>query len=141
MNTIGTIATIVTIATIALAVLILIGCDKEASFETIESNKSIAKENAMFNAKKWRSTHRPGAIVDTHGDSSIKPTCPQGDGWASVKVLDPETGGVLDDLKCSTYSKADGCILKADFNKRAHLVGQEGGCAKDKPRSVPPFAQ
>lgn len=124
-----------------VASLFLIGCGDKASFETVESNKSIAKENAIISAKKWRSTHKPNGIVDTHGDSSVTEDCVQGDGWASVKVLDPENGTVLAELKCSTYSKADGCLVKAEFQKCPYLNEQEGSCAEDKPKLIKPFAQ
>lgn len=120
-----------------LLVLLLVGCSGEQhSFDTVETARLQAKENATFVANQWRNNNAPKMKISVIGDSTISGRCPQGDGWSTVHLLN-DTGRKVDELKCSTVSLATGCLRKAFFQERDAYASQEGHCNKDVPHPLP----
>jgi len=115
-----------TIVVSLLMGMLLTACGKptEVSFNTLETARTQAAENAEYNAKKYR-TNNPAAAswgIIGRGDSAQTPTCPQGDGWASLNLVDAN-GAVQRKLKCSTVSSAVGCLEDGEF--KTSLYGPE----------------
>lgn len=127
------------IATIAIAIsaaatLLACGNDK-VSFDTLETARATAKENAEFNARTWRQqapTYAELGLI-SRGDSTQSATCPQGDGWASLDLVQKDTGSVRVKLKCSTVSGAIGC--------RTDTPASEGRCSSEVPHPLPKIAK
>lgn len=115
----------------SVAALILVtACSKDtASFDTLETARKQAKENAEFNAKFWRAQTPAYAQLSMigRGDSSQTPDCPQGDGWASIDLVDPNDPTRKLGLKCSTVSDSVGCRENNDF-KASSFAGEDGRC-------------
>lgn len=114
---------------IAAAALAVAACgDKEVSFDTLETARKQAKENAEFNARKWRADTKlyTDASMISRGDSSQSPTCPQGDGWATIDLVNAN-GQTLAKLKCSTVSDSVGCREDKDF-KGSPYANEDGSC-------------
>ena len=110
------------ISAILLVVLALFGCSRnEVSFETLEAARSKARENASQIASAHRMSDPSLASFrfTVDGDSSQTNTCPQGDGWSTVKFTD---GTVTRVFKCSTVSKAIGCIEQSEFVKKPFAI-------------------
>lgn len=129
----------------AVAVFSLSSCGKqEASFDTLETARKQAKDNAEYNARAWRAqtpaTAQLGMI--SRGDSTQAPACPQGDGWASIDLVDASTGQIKIKLKCSTVSDSVGCRADADF-KSSPFANEDGQCqATSKvPHPLPKIAK
>ena len=125
---------ITAIAIITSAILTACSNDK-VSFDTLETARATAKENAEFNARSWR-TQAPayqalGMI--SRGDSAQADSCPMGDGWASIDLIDKENGAVKVRLKCSTVSGAIGC--------RSDTPPDEGRCNRSLPHPIPKIAK
>jgi hypothetical protein len=122
---------------LAIAVLALIiisvamgGCgSKEVGYDTLEQAMTVAKENAAWNAQKWRQENPTfGDLgIMSRGDSSQTNKCPQGDGWATVDMLNKQTNATAFQLKCSTSSAARGCWLAKEFPTKP-FSDQEGHC-------------
>lgn len=112
-------------ATIAL----LSACSKDVSFDTLETARKQAKENAEFNSKAWRAqTKAYGDLsIISRGDSSQTPACPQGDGWASMDLVNPNAPTAKISLKCSTVSDSVGCREANDF-KTSPYANEDGSC-------------
>ena len=112
---------------ISLAALIA-ACGKEVGFETLETARTQARENAEFNVRKWRADTKVAADLDimSRGDSTQSPDCPQGDGWGSIKLVDKD-GQERASLKCSTVSASVGCLLEQDFRKSPYS-NDDGTC-------------
>ena len=111
-------------------VLVLAACgSKDVSFETLETNRSNAKSNAEYNALKFRAESPVYAnyALEVQGDSTQAPSCPQGDGWASAKLVSKENPAVSVGVKCSTVSGAVGCMLQTDFVKKPY-ASDDGKC-------------
>ena len=127
-----------------LSALTLSSCsDKNVSVATLEEQKVIARENAMFNAQLFR-TEDPRLAsfkIVPNGDSSQLPNCPQGDGWASITFLSPENNFTVK-VKCSTYSKATGCIRDEEFKTKSYAT-DDGRCqpVEKVPYPLPKIAQ
>jgi hypothetical protein len=125
--------------------LTLTGCgDKNVSVTTLEEQKVIARENVMLNAQLFR-TEDPrlvGFKIVQNGDSSQLPNCPQGDGWASVTFLNPDNSNNVVKVKCSTYSKATGCLRDDEF-KTKNYAADDGRCqpVEKVPYPIPKIAQ
>jgi hypothetical protein len=119
---------IVTLISLAAAVF-LAACSKDVSFDTLETARKQAKENAEYNARAWRSQLPAMAeqSLISRGDSSQTPDCPQGDGWASIDVVNPKNAAVVAKLKCSTVSDSVGCRVDADF-KASPYANEDGRC-------------
>lgn len=110
---------------------------KKVSFDTLETQRSVANDNSRYNAQKWRADNGYEANgILTRGDSTQQANCPQGDGWASVDLTDPKTKAVVQKLKCSTVSGNMGCYKDEDFKARAALASQENTCNKDIPKTL-----
>jgi hypothetical protein len=127
--------TIATAAITCLAAAITACSPDKVSFDTLETARATAKENAEFNARSWR-TQAPvyadlGLI--SRGDSTQSPACPQGDGWASLDLVQKDNGSVRVKLKCSTVSGAIGC--------RTDTPPEEGRCNSQLPHPLPKIAK
>lgn len=123
---------------LVLAVMSLFGCGKpdNVSFDTLEQAKSIARDNALFNAQRYRAENPQFADwkAVSNGDSSQMPDCPQGDGWATLKLFSPDASKTAS-LKCSTVSGATGCLLDAEFRTKP-FASQDNHC---QPTTIIPF--
>lgn len=111
------------------AVLALSACGKnEVSFDSLEEAKGTARENAMFNAQRFRqdSALFKGYDVVGKGDSSQTNQCPQGDGWATLELVNPEKTKVFK-VKCSTVSGNTGCLLDSEFKEKP-FASDDGHC-------------
>ncbi len=127
----------------AVAALTLTACgDDKVSFDTLETQRSIANDNSRFNAQKWRAEngHEQFGIL-TRGDSTQQANCPQGDGWASVDLTHPQTKQPVQKLKCSTVSANVGCLKDEDFKARAVLAQQENRCNAEIPKTLKKIEQ
>lgn len=117
--------------------------EQSVKFDTLETARAQAKENGEFNAKKWRADTK--AFADSNmvarGDSTQASDCPQGDGWASIDLIDGN-GQKLASLKCSTVSLSVGCLEATDFKTKS-FNGEEGVCqSTDKvPFPLPKLAK
>ena len=123
----------------------LTACGKTTvSFDTLETNRGNAKENAAYNAQKFRadSPQYANFAIEAQGDSTQSPDCPQGDGWASVRLVDKTNPAIKVALKCSTVSGTIGCVLASDFEKKAYAA-EDGRCqAVEKvPFPIPKIAK
>jgi hypothetical protein len=119
-----------------VAALTACGEDK-VSFDTLELQRSVANDNSRYNAQKWRAENgfeRFGIL--TRGDSTQQAACPQGDGWASVDLLEASTKAVALKLKCSTVSGNIGCLKDEDFKARVALASQENRCNAEIPKTL-----
>lgn len=128
---------------IAVSVVFLSSCGEKVSVATLEEQKNIARENALFNAQVFR-TNDPRLTnfkIVPNGDSSQLPNCPQGDGWASLVLVNMDTNQQRK-IKCSTYSKATSCQYDEDF-KTKDYANDDGHCqGVDKvPYPLPKIAQ
>lgn len=113
----------------ALVAITAVACSKqEVGFDTLETARRQAKENAEYNAKKFRADSKVYAELNmiVKGDSSQTPVCPQGDGWASIDLVDGN-GQAKVKLKCSTVSDSVGCREDKDF-KASPYAGEDGNC-------------
>lgn len=121
-----------------VALVALAACSGEkVSFETLETNRAVANENSAYNAKKWRADNGMGDLgILTRGDSTQQAKCPQGDGWASVDLTNPQTKQAVLALKCSTVSPNIGCLKASDFKDRAVLANQENACNAEIPSTL-----
>ena len=111
-------------------VLALTACGKEkVSFDTLETNRANAKANAEYNAMGFRAaaTQFTNYALEVQGDSTQSPECPQGDGWASAKLVDKVNPATKVALKCSTVSGTVGCMLQSDFEKKPY-ARDDGSC-------------
>lgn len=132
-----------TISIIA-SIVVLTACGKEdVSFNTLETARQQARENAEFNAQVFRSSMPGGGDLKivSRGDSTQEPTCPQGDGWATIDVLNAN-GGKVAKLKCNTVSNSVGCRADADF-KESPYASEDGKCAplSKVPHPLPKIAK
>ena len=115
------------IALIAAAALAACGKD-EVSFASLEEAKGTARDNAMWNAQRYRQEnvlYRGWDIVG-RGDSSQDNACPQGDGWATMDFVDPGKTKLVK-VKCSTVSANTSCLEDADF-KTKPFASDDGHC-------------
>lgn len=121
------------IATLSL----LTACgSKDVSPNVLEEAKTVARDNALFNAQRYRAENprvRDWSAV-SNGDSSQMAGCPQGDGWATLKLFSPDAQSTVS-LKCSTFSGATGCLLDNEFKSKP-FASQDGHC---QPTSIVPF--
>jgi hypothetical protein len=133
---------ITTIAPLIAAVALAACGSKEVSFDTLETQRSIANDNSRYNAQKWRAENGHESLnILARGDSTQQSSCPQGDGWASVDLIDPKTKAPQEKLKCSTVSGNLGCYKDADFKARAVLAKQENTCNNDIPKTLKKIEQ
>ncbi len=124
------------------AIVALAACSDKASFEEVDVQRGVANENARFNAKRWVGENGFSHLdILARGDSTQQATCPQGDGWASVDLIDPKNKQTQVALKCSTVSANVGCIKAEDFKARPTLSQQENKCNADLPRTLKKLAE
>lgn len=116
-----------TISIIALAAA-MAACSNEVAFDTLETARKQAKDNAEFNARKWRADTKLHADANmiSRGDSTQNPKCPQGDGWATIDLVNANGQKVVG-LKCSTVSDSVGCREDKDF-KSSPYANDDGSC-------------
>lgn len=134
----------VLIGILTMAALLMAGCSKqEVGFETLETARSQARSNADFNAKKWRADTKvwADASIISKGDSSQTPSCPQGDGWATLEIVN-SVGTSIGSLKCSTVSLSIGCRESKDF-KSSPYANDDGQCqpVAKVPHPIPKLVQ
>lgn len=130
---------------LAALTVAIVGCSKqEVGFDTLETARKQAKENAGYNAKAWRanSPGMGGAGIIENGDSTQTPDCPQGDGWATIELVNPSTAAKIGKLKCSTVSSAVGCMTAEDFQTKSY-ASDDGRCQDTTkvPHPLPKIAQ
>lgn len=124
------------LAAIATAMALAACGSKDVSFNTLEEAKVAARDNALFNAQRYRAENPPVRdwTAVSNGDSTQMPDCPQGDGWATLKLFSPDASKALN-LKCSTFSGATGCLPDAEFKSKP-FASQDGHC---QPATIVPF--
>jgi len=125
------------LAIIAISATLAACGPQKVSFDTLETARTQGKANAEFNAQMFRSGNPAfaNAAIVAQTDSSMTPECPQGDGWASVKMIAKENPGVQVGLKCSTVSGSVGCMTDSDFDKKSY-ASDDGRC---QPTDKVPF--
>jgi hypothetical protein len=113
---------------VILSILVLAACSKDVSFNTLEEAKGTARENALFNAQRYRQENvlYKGWDIIARGDSTQMPDCPQGDGWATMEFVEPNTRRITK-VKCSTVSANTGCLEDSDF-KTKPFAAEDGHC-------------
>jgi len=123
---------------LVLSVLTLTACTDNASFDTVESSRKQANENSIYNANMYRATRSDweGWSISTASDSTQSAKCPQGDGWATLALSNPKTGGKVP-LKCSTVSEGLGCLLDSEFKQKPALAAQDSNCDDSIPMPLP----
>jgi hypothetical protein len=136
--------TFTTVAISVGAAIALTACSKDVGFDALETARKQAKENAEFNAKVWRAQTPAYAQLSMigRGDSTQTPDCPQGDGWASMDLVDPNNPARKVALKCSTVSDSVGCREGNDF-KGSPFAGDDGKCqpVEKAPHPLPKIAK
>lgn len=116
------------LATAAALALTACGKAESVSFATLEEAKQTARENALWNAQRYRVENVlfKGWDIVSRGDSTQMPACPQGDGWATMEFINAEKTKVVK-VKCSTVSGATGCLEDADFKSKP-FASQDNAC-------------
>lgn len=126
----------------AVSAAFIAGCGKDTvSFDTLESARNQARENSLFNAQRFRQENpqfKDWSVIP-NGDSTQTAQCPQGDGWATVKLISPDLTQTIY-AKCSTVSGATGCLRDADF-KGKPFASQENTCQAEVPHPLPKIAK
>ena len=96
----------------------LLACSRQPDVGPAELDMAMktSRDNALYNAKLWRSQNTIYSAYDimARGDSSQTADCPQGDGWATIELMDLSSQEKLT-LKCSPWSAGKGCIDEAHF--------------------------
>lgn len=112
----------------------------EVSHNTVEMARTTANENAVFNARKWKTVNVAFSLykIMPRGDSAQSRSCPSGDGWASIDLVDAN-GIPKVRLKCSTYSSSINCMRASDFEKK-RFAQEEGTCSDEVPNPIPKIA-
>ena len=112
-----------------IAVAAVTGCSKDVGFDTLETARTQGKANAEYNAQKFRadSPQYNNTAIEIQVDSSMTPACPQGDGWASGKLVDKADPSRKLGIKCSTVSGAIGCLPQGEFEKKP-FASDDGRC-------------
>lgn len=138
---------VVLLAAAGLLAIALTGCGKPdtVAFNTLEDARAQARANAEFNAAAYRSENprMQGLKIVGHGDSTQTNICPQGDGWASISIMnvDKEKATVEKyKVKCSTVSASLGCYLESDFQTKP-FAKQENSCDTSLPFPLPKIAK
>lgn len=123
----------------------LAACGQKAqepvAFNTLEDARAQARANAEFNAAAYRAENprMQGLKIVGHGDSTQTAECPQGDGWASLSIMNVDKDAQKVEkykVKCSTVSPSLGCYLESDFQTKP-FAKQENQCDKSLPFPLP----
>jgi len=119
----------------------VVGCGgHSASFQTTEEQRKTVHDNVELLANKFRAENQLGQYdLYLRGDSTISNECPQGDGWATVDLVDRKSNQKVA-LKCSTYSEGIGCMTEEDFKKKRYAQ-EDNNCNKDVPFPIPHIKQ
>jgi hypothetical protein len=130
--------------TLTAGFLVTVGCGKQdVSFNTLEEAKGTARENALYNAQRYRQENvfYKGWDIIARGDSSQMPDCPQGDGWATMEFVRPDRAAIIK-VKCSTVSANTGCLEDADFKTKSY-ASEDGHCQPTNkvPHPLPKIAK
>jgi hypothetical protein len=114
--------------TLSVAALLTACKGDEVSFASLEEAKGTARENAMWNAQRYRQENVlfKGWDIVGRGDSSQDNACPQGDGWATMDFVAPNKTSLVK-VKCSTVSANTSCLEDADF-KTKPFASDDGHC-------------
>lgn len=130
-------------AVAVMAALAACSGKENVSFNTLETARNQARENSLFNAQNYRkdNTKYASYSIVPNGDSTQMPDCPQGDGWATLKLISQDKNHTMG-LKCSTVSGAVGCLEDAEFKTKPY-AGQDGRCQPTTvvPHPLPKIAQ
>lgn len=120
-----------------LLVMVLGACtEKKVSFDTVEEARRQVRDNVTLVAQAFRAENQlQDYNLYIRGDSTQSGECPQGDGWASVDLLNPK-GGEGVKLKCSTVSLSLSCMVESDF-KGKRFASEEGHCNNEIPFPLP----
>lgn len=121
---------------IFLVVLLLTACESQKlSFDSVESGRKQANENSQYVANQYRASHPDLAAysISMRGDSTQSADCGQGDGWASIDLVNKSS---VIKLKCSTVSESIGCRTDEDF-KSSPYASQDGRCNTEIPFPLP----
>lgn len=113
----------------ALAMISISACgSKEVSFDTLEQAKVTANENSLWNAQAFRQTNviYTGWSIIQNGDSTQTPSCPQGDGWATMMFVSQDKSSKVK-VKCSTVSAATSCMDDSAFKEKSY-ASEDGHC-------------
>lgn len=101
------------------------------SFASMEVALQTARENSMTNAQEYRSLNPEleGFELIPNGDSTQSNECPQGDGWATIKLTKKNADGsrTTTKLKCSTVSAGLSCLPEDVFKTKVYAK-DEGKC-------------
>ena len=113
---------------IIIAAAALSACKEEVSFASLEEAKGTARENAMWNAQRYRQENvlYKGWDIVGRGDSTQDNSCPQGDGWATMEFVSPEKTKLVK-VKCSTVSGNTGCLEDSAFKEKP-FASDDGHC-------------
>lgn len=105
----------------AIAVSVAACGPENVSHDTLEASRTKSKENATWNAMQYRATaDLANYSISASTDSIMSVSCPQGDGWASVQLLNNDNPNIKIGLKCSTLSGDIGCLPDADFKLKTY---------------------
>ena len=125
-----------------LMILLLVpGCTvpEGVDFATLEQAQTQASKNAEFNAQIFRGQEMSTWSIIGTSDSSQTEACPQGDGWATLQLLNPDKTQQID-IKCSTVSAALGCMLDSTFKTKPYNTS-DGKCSTEVPFPIPKIEQ
>ena len=115
-----------------MVVFAMPGCGKKdsVSFDTVEQARAQARDNAGYNAQVFRanSPQYQEYNVQNNGDSTQTNECPQGDGWASLKLVHPRNVNNIIKIKCSTVSQGIGCLTEDEFKTKSTYSREDGNC-------------
>lgn len=97
--------------------------------EMLEQQRATAKKNVYANAYAFKHNLKQfkDTIIITQMDHSISSTCPSGDGWGAVSLVNT-SGTTAVRLMCSTISTSIGCVVKSQFESNWETQKQEGKC-------------
>lgn len=126
---------------IAALPLFITACGDKVSMGSTEEQRTMARNNSKLIAMKFvaENPKYSGFSVVPNGDSTITRDCPQGDGWASLSLINQTTGDTVP-IKCSTYSIGIGCLVESKFNNKTNYKQQEGTCNNDLDYPIPKVA-
>lgn len=118
-----------TTLTLIVTIMALSACSKDVGFDTLETARTQGKANAEYNAQKYRadSPQYSNTAIEIQVDSSMTPSCPQGDGWASGNLVDKANPAAKLPIKCSTVSGAIGCMKQTEFQTKP-FASDDGKC-------------
>jgi len=113
------------------------GCSptEEVDFSTLEQARAQASQNAEFNAQVFRGQEMSSWSILGASDSTQTKACPQGDGWATLELLNPDKVTRIP-IKCSTVSAALGCMLDSTFKTKPYNTS-DGKCSTEVPFPIP----